>query len=106
MNIKRKPEFENNKDVDALEWLIKIAFEDSHQCKYVRNFLLHLYNHKNPIDLIAVLCACDNDITQDCLKVMVMRANERKEPHNYFINGREIFKHIHALSKDRSIILD
>lgn len=84
MDIKRKPEFENNKDVDALERLIKIAFEDSHQCKYVRNFLLHLYNH---------------------LKVMVMQANERKEPHNYFINGREIFKHIHALSKDRSIIL-
>jgi hypothetical protein len=29
---------------------------------------------------------------------MVMRYKERREPHNYFENGGEIFRHLHALS--------
>jgi hypothetical protein len=96
--IKREPEYENRNGVDALERLVSIAFNNSHQCKHVRDFLLHLYNHKNPVDLVAVLQAVDADITQDCLTVMVMRYKERREPHNYFENGGEIFRHLHALS--------
>ena len=101
MEIKRKPKYENNKGVDALERLINIAFHDSHQCTYVRDFLLHLYNSANPVDLIAVLCACDSTITKDCLTVMVMRAKERREPHNYFENGNEIFQYLRRLKGGR-----
>ena len=98
MKLKRKPEFENNKGVDALERLINIAFNYSHQCKYVRDFLLHLYNHNNPIDLIAIFQVVDADITQDCLAVMVMRARERWEPHSYFENGGQIFRYLYSLN--------
>lgn len=100
MEIKRKPEYQDNKGVDALERLINIAFGDSHQCKYVRDFLLHLYNHNNPVDLIAILQAVDTAITQDCLTVIVMRAKERREPHNYFENGGEIFRHLYKINNN------
>lgn len=96
MKIDRKSEFLNNKGVDALERLINIAFNDSHQCKYVRDFLLHLYNQKNPVDLVAVIQAVDANITQDCLAVIDMRVKEMREPHNYFENGGEVFRYLYA----------
>ncbi len=97
MEIRRKSEYQDNKGVDALERLIRLSFYNSHQCNYVRDFLLHLYNQVTPVDLVAVLQAVDADITQDCLTVMIMRARERREPHNYFENGGEIFRYLYAL---------
>lgn len=97
MEVNRKTDYQGNKGVDALQRLIAIAFEDSHQRKYVRDFLLHLYNSNNPVDLVAILCACDKNITQDCLTVMAMRAKETREPHNYFENGSDVFWHLYQV---------
>lgn len=108
MNIELKKEFQGKKGPEALQRLTNIAHGDTHQCKYVRDFLLHMYNNSNTVDLIAILQAVDSSITQDCLTVMVERANTRNEPHNYFESGSEIFKQLSQMNKkeERSNELD
>jgi len=92
MNIELDPKWKDNKEVKHLAKLVEIAMGDTGQCSYVRNFLLHLYNWNNPVDLVAILCGCDIDITESAFIVMKLRHNQNLEPHHYFVNGTEIFE--------------
>ncbi len=99
MNVEILPEWKNDPGANCLSQLVKIAMDDTGQSVTVRKFLLHLFNPKNPVDLVKLLCGCDAAITQKCFVVMKMRHDSAIEPHSYFVDGDNIFKSLHRLQR-------
>lgn len=72
---------QQQKQLDALARLWKIANGHSGQCRHVAAFLLSLYNGQRfPFDLTRFRCL-DTVIFQDCLQVMILDHRPMYEVH-------------------------
>lgn len=86
--------------VAALQRLLRIAQGNSGQCKHVAGFLLGLYNGTRfKFDLTDFRCL-DREIFMDCLKVLAMDFTPKREVHQYFKDGGQIWE---QLAKDWGI---
>lgn len=78
--------------VDALTRLLKIARGHSGQCRHVAAFLLGLYNGRRfKFDLTDLRCV-DHEIFVDCLEVLKLDNQPKREVHQYFENGSQIWE--------------
>ncbi len=80
--------------VEALKRLLPIAQGFSGQCRIVAAFLLGLYDgNRFPFNMndFRVL---DHAVFTDCLAVLRMDANPKKEVHTYFDNGNAIWEEL------------
>lgn len=76
----------------ALRRLFEIAHGSHGQCRHVAAFLLGLYNGMRfPFDLTD-LRAVDDEIVEDCMRVLRMDVVARQEVHTFFPNGGQQFE--------------
>lgn len=76
----------------ALYRLLPIALDDTGQSRIVGRFLLGCYNSSLfpfPLDELRRL---DMALHKDCMAVLAMDWSPKKEVHQYFGNGSEIFE--------------
>lgn len=98
MKINLKTKYENDQGANHLLTLVRLAGKgfyqgaDTNQTVHIRKFLLHLYNSANPVDLVAILCCLDEDLTESAIEVMRMRAFKSGcYPQHYFKDGDDLF---------------
>ena len=98
MQVKLKTEYEDDQGANHLLTLVRLAGKggypgaDTNQTVHIRKFLLHLYNCVNPVDLVAILCCLNEDLTESAIEVMRMRAFKGGyAPQHYFEDGDELF---------------
>ena len=73
--------------VAALRRLYEVAQGDSGQCRYVARFLASCYNgYRFPLD-VTDFRALDRELFADCMAVLAMDSQPRKEVHRYFEDG-------------------
>lgn len=78
--------------IPALVRLVRVAQGHSGQCHHVRRFLLGLYNSYDwPFELVR-LRALDEELQEDCLRVLRMDLRPRQEIHLFLNGGTEIFQ--------------
>jgi len=78
--------------VSALLRLVTVAQGDSGQCRYVRRFLLGLYNGAEwPFNLNS-LRAIDSNLQDDALRVLQMDMTPHREVHEYIKDGDALFR--------------
>jgi len=78
--------------VSALLRLAEVAQGDSGQCRYVRRFLLGLYNGAAwPFNLNS-LRALDAALQHDALTVLRMDMTPQREVHEYIKDGEALFR--------------
>lgn len=78
--------------IPALVRLVHVAQGRSGQCHHVRRFLLGLYNSYDwPFELVR-LRALDEELQEDCLRVLRMDLQPRQEIHLFLNGGTEIFQ--------------
>lgn len=76
----------------ALQRLLEIAHRSTGQSCIAARFLLNLYNgDRFPFDLTDFRCL-DTEIFKDCLVVLVMDNQPKREVHAYFRNGQQIWE--------------
>ena len=91
----RRPEVERA-GLESLARLFNIAHGNSGQCDHVARFLLGCYNGRRfPFDFTRFRCL-DASIYDDCLAVLQLDAQPKKEVHKYFEDGGAKFE---ALAK-------
>lgn len=78
--------------VPALERLFAIAQRDSGQCRHVAAFLLGLYNGQRFAFDLTNFRAIDEEIFEDCMRVLRMDAVLLREVHTYFPDGGRRFE--------------
>lgn len=85
--IRAKRDHIERDGVAALRRLYEVAQGDSGQCRYVARFLACCYNGPRfPFDFTQFR-ALDAALFQDCMAVLAMDSQARKEVHCYFENG-------------------
>lgn len=78
--------------IPALKRLVHVARGRSGQCHHVRRFLLGIYNaYSWPFELNR-LRGLDEELQEDCLKVLRMDLQPRQELHLFLKGGDEIFQ--------------
>lgn len=78
----------------ALRRLLTIAQRDTGQSRKVACFLLGLYNgDRYPFDLTD-LRGVDQEIYEDCIRVLTMDTMARQEVHTYFPDGGRIWNQL------------
>lgn len=76
----------------ALHRLARVAQGESGQCRYVRRFLLGLYNGTSwPLDMTC-LRALDSALQNDVLAVLRMDMTPRVEIHQRIEDGQALFR--------------
>lgn len=76
----------------AIQRLLEIAHRGTGQSRIAARFLLSLYNgDRFPFDLTDFRCL-DPDIFKDCLVVLLMDYQPRREVHMYFKDGQRLWE--------------
>lgn len=76
----------------ALQHLLEVAHRGTGQSRVVSRFLLTLYNgDRFPFDLTDFRCL-DRDLFMDCMTVLAMDCQPKREVHTYFQGGGQIWE--------------
>jgi len=85
-------EITQHEGIAALQRLLEVAHRGTGQSCIAARFLLSLYNGERfPFDLTDFRCF-DLEIFQDCLMVLIMDNQPKREVHRYFRNGQKIWE--------------
>lgn len=97
-----KREQAHREGLPALSRLVTVALRDTGQSRICGRFLLGLYSGEAfPFNLVS-LRGLDDELHQDCLRVLMLDASPVKEVHEHYPCGQVVWNQLAHLWGDRT----